>query len=83
MSDTVPPIDPEKAARQRYLVVGLFRLAGVFILMFGFLIMMQRFGWVQGKKAKVMGAIIATAGLFQTMIVPRMLLRAWRTPPGS
>lgn len=83
MSDTVPPTDPDKAARQRYLIVGLFRLAGVFILMFGFLIMMQRFGWVQGRKAKVMGAIIATAGLFQTMIVPRMLLRAWRTPPGS
>lgn len=83
MSDAVPPVDPEKAARQRHFIVGLFRLAGVFVLMFGFLIMMQRFGWVQGQKAKVMGAIIATVGLFQTMIVPRMLLRAWRTPPGS
>jgi len=45
--------------------------------------MMQRFGWVQGDKAKIMGAIVATVGMVQTIIVPRMLLRAWRTPPGA
>jgi hypothetical protein len=86
MSDPLPPsvpaVDPEKAARQRHVIIGLFRLSGVFVLMFGFLIMMQRFGWVQGQKAKVMGAIIATVGLYQTLIVPRILARAWRTPPG-
>ncbi len=85
MTDQIPPPDPApdpvRAARQRLLFINLFRLSGVFILMFGFLIMMQRFGWVQGQKAKMMGAIIATAGFIQTVIVPRMLLRAWRTPP--
>ncbi|CAN5235696.1 hypothetical protein BH10PSE12_BH10PSE12_35530 [soil metagenome] len=81
MSDPFPPVDAAKAARQRHVIIGLFRLSGVFVLMFGFLIMMQRFDWVQGQKAKVMGAIIATAGLIQTIIVPRILLRAWRTPP--
>ena len=74
--------EAERLARQRFFIIGLFRLAGVFIVMFGFLIMMQRFGWVQGQKAKIMGAIVAFAGLFQTLIVPRMLLRAFRTPPG-
>ena len=73
--------DPEAAARQRFFAIGLFRLSGVFILMFGFLIMMQRFGWVQGEKAKIMGAIIATVGFIQTLVIPRILLRAWRTPP--
>jgi hypothetical protein len=72
-----------RAARQRFLIINLFRLSGVFIVMFGFLIMMQRFGWVQGDKAKIMGAIVATVGMVQTIIVPRMLLRAWRTPPGA
>lgn len=81
MTDPLPPRDPAAAARQRHVVIGLFRLSGVFILMFGFLIMMQRFGWVQGQKAKVMGAIIATVGFVQTVVVPRILTRAWRTPP--
>jgi len=73
----------DRAARQRFLIINLFRLSGVFMVMFGFLIMMQRFGWVQGDKAKIMGAIVATVGMVQTIIVPRMLLRAWRTPPGA
>jgi NADH:ubiquinone oxidoreductase subunit 6 (subunit J) len=81
LSDPERP-DPEKAARQRFFIIGLFRLSGAVIVMFGFLIMMQRFGWVQGQKAKTMGAIIAFVGLFQFMVVPRFLLRAWRTPPG-
>lgn len=79
--DPLQPLNADKAARQRLLFINLFRLSGVFILMFGFLIMMQRFGWVQGGKAKALGAIIATAGLIQTIVIPRVLLRAWRTPP--
>lgn len=81
MTSPDPRPDPEAAARQRFLAIGLFRLSGVFILMFGFLIMMQRFDWVQGDKAKIMGAIIATVGFIQTLVIPRILLRAWRTPP--
>lgn len=81
------PLDPdpqaarEAAAKQRFIILNLFRLSGAVILAFGFLIMMQKFGFVQGQKAKIMGAIIATVGMFQTMIVPRILGRAWRTPP--
>lgn len=71
----------EAAAKQRFFILNLFRLSGIAILTFGFLIMMQRFGFVQGQKAKIMGAIIATVGLFQAMFVPRYLGRAWRTPP--
>ena len=90
MTDADPPppntdrdVDADRAAMQRLMVINLFRLSGVFILMFGFLIMMQRFSWVQGQNAKVMGAIIATVGMVQTIVVPRMLLRAWRTPPSA
>ncbi|MCH4151200.1 MAG: hypothetical protein LKF30_04530 [Sphingobium sp.] len=71
----------EAAAKQRFVILNLFRLSGIIILSFGFLIMMQRFGFVQGQKAKIMGAIIATVGLIQAMFVPRYLGRAWRTPP--
>ncbi len=71
----------EAAAKQRFLILNLFRLSGIAILTFGFLIMMQRFGFVTGQKAKIMGAIIACVGLIQAMFVPRLLGRAWRTPP--
>ena len=71
----------EQAAKQRFLALSLFRLSGILILGFGFLIMLQQFDFVSGQKAKIMGAIIATVGLIQAMFVPRYLGRAWRTPP--
>ncbi|MDX3900753.1 MAG: hypothetical protein QHC40_09630 [Sphingobium sp.] len=79
MSD--PQTDPEKLARQRHFAIGLFRLSGAFIVMFGFLILMQRFSWVQGNKAKAMGAIFVVVGLFQFIAVPRLMLALFRRPP--
>src|SRR3546814_18388699 len=85
MSDVSPVTDEQRAreaaAKQRFFALSLFRLSGVFILMFGFLIMLQKFSFVSGEKAKIMGAIIACVGLFQTIIIPRLLAHAWRTPP--
>lgn len=75
-----PPVDPEKVVRQRFFALGLFRLSGAILVMFGFLILMQRFSWVQGGKAKAMGAIFVVVGLFQFMIVPRLLLALFRKP---
>jgi hypothetical protein len=74
-----PPLsaaEKERLARQRHIAIGLFRLSGVFVLMFGFLIIMQRFSWVQGDKAKLMGAILSVVGLVQTLVIPRLLLAA-------
>ena len=77
-----PPVDPEKVARQRHFAIGLFRLSGAFIVMFGFLAIMQRFTWVQGDKAKAFGAIMVIVGLFQFVIVPRLMLALFkRTKP--
>lgn len=76
-----PPVNPEKVARQRFFAMGLFRLSGAIIVMFGFLILMQRFSWVQGGKAKAMGAIFVIVGLFQFVVVPRLLLALFRKPP--
>jgi hypothetical protein len=71
----------EKAARARFLAISLFRLSGALILAFGLAIATQNFGWVTGQKAKIMGVIVATVGFIQMMLVPRLLLRAWKTPP--
>ncbi len=74
----IPPVDPEKIARQRHFALGLFRLSGAVLVMFGFLAIMQRFSWVQGDKAKVFGLIMVVAGLFQFIIVPRLMLALFK-----
>lgn len=86
MTDPVAPQEPDpvvamKIARQRHFAIGLFRLSGAIVVMFGFLILMQRFSWVQGDKAKAMGAIFVVVGLFQFIAVPRLLLALFRTRP--
>ena len=68
----------ESAARQRFFAIGLFRFSGALLVMFGFAIMMQRFSWVQGTNAKIMGAIFACVGMFQFMIIPRLMIQAFR-----
>lgn len=74
----IPPVDPEKIARQRHFALGLFRLSGAFLVMLGFLAIMQRFSWVQGDKAKAFGLIMVVAGLFQFIIVPRLMLALFK-----
>ena len=74
----IPPVAPEKIARQRHFALGLFRLSGAFLVMFGFLAIMQRFSWVQGDKAKAFGLIMVVAGLFQFIIVPRLMLALFK-----
>jgi hypothetical protein len=76
-----PPVDPEKVARQRHFAISLFRLSGAFIVMFGFLAIAQRFSWVQGTKAKAFGTIMVLTGLFQFVIVPRLLVALFRKRP--
>jgi hypothetical protein len=76
-----PAPDAEKAAKQRFYVIGLFRLSGAFIVAFGFLVLMQRFGWVQGAKAKGLGFILVIVGLYQYLIVPRKLASLFRSKP--
>src|SRR3546814_744262 len=85
MSDVSPVTDEQRAreaaAKQRFFALSLFRPSGVFILMFCFLIMLQKFSFVSGEKATIMGAIIACVGMFQTIIIHRLLAHAWPTPP--
>ncbi|MES2158096.1 MAG: hypothetical protein V4512_09850 [Pseudomonadota bacterium] len=80
MTDTppIPPLDRDKIARQRHFAIGLFRLSGAFIVMFGFLAIMQRFTWVQGDRAKAFGAIMVVVGLFQFIVVPRLMLALFK-----
>jgi hypothetical protein len=86
MSETPDIESPEAAARraaavkQRFFMIGLFRLSGAVILLFGMAISMQRFAFVQGDKAKWLGIIVSTVGFIQFILVPRLLTRAFATP---
>ncbi|NML10957.1 hypothetical protein HHL08_12515 [Sphingobium sp. AR-3-1] len=75
------PANADSVARQRHFAIGLFRLSGAFIVMFGFVAIMQRFSWVQGNSAKAFGAIMVVTGLFQFIVVPRLLLALFRQKP--
>jgi hypothetical protein len=81
MSDTPSPEAAAKLARQRHLAISLFRLSGALIVAFGFLVLLQRFHWVQGNKAKAMGMILVVVGLYQYILVPRRLASLFRTRP--
>ena len=69
-----------KAAKQRFFALSLFRLSGIAILAVAYLIILGKFDFVSGQKAKTLGAIIAAIGLVQTIVVPRLLASIWRTP---
>lgn len=69
----------DQAARQRFIAFTMFRLSGIAIMLFAYLILLGQFSFVQGEKAKLMGAIFAAVGLVQTIVIPRLLARAFRT----
>ncbi|MFT3967513.1 MAG: hypothetical protein QM690_16695 [Sphingobium sp.] len=69
-----------RSARQRFFAIGIFRLSGALILVFGIAIAQQHFGWVSGRKARIMGMIVVIVGFFQMVVIPRVLLRAFATP---
>ncbi|MCE7798606.1 hypothetical protein LWE61_18915 [Sphingobium sufflavum] len=90
MTDSDPGLSPlpdaqsqARAARQRFFAISLFRISGALILVFGVAIAQQHFGWVRGEKARIMGMIVVAVGFIQMMVIPRMLLRAFRTPSAS
>ena len=67
----------EDQARSRFFVIGMLRLAGVFMVLAG--ILMLR-GIIPGEWA---GYILIAIGLADTFVVPQLLARKWRTPPVS
>jgi hypothetical protein len=67
-------------AKQRLLALTIMRLAGLALLGFALLVLTQKFDWVQGDNARKLGAILACAGLVQTLVIPRLLLRGWKSP---
>ena len=68
--------DGDEAARNRWLVINLVRVAGVAIVLVGLLVVRQ----VIPEPAWA-GYTILAVGLADVFLVPLLLARKWRTPP--
>jgi hypothetical protein len=66
----------EDLAKQRFLILNLARLSGLGLTLFGLLI-------IVGKVdiPVFAGYVIFVAGMFDMLIVPLLLTRAWKSPP--
>jgi DMSO/TMAO reductase YedYZ heme-binding membrane subunit len=64
-------------ARNRFFVMGISRVLGVALALFG-LVLTQN---IPGRAGMIAGIILILAGLAAIAFLPRALARRWRTPP--
>lgn len=69
--------DPDARARNRFFILSLLRLGGVFIVLAGIVIASGRYPAVP----VVAGYALVLFGLVDMAVVPQILARRWRTPP--
>lgn len=67
----------EAQAKTRFMIIGLVRLGGAALAIFGIVVLSGRFDSVP----PVAGYLMLAAGLLDFALVPYALARAWRTPP--
>lgn len=66
-------------ARNRYFMIAFARLAGAMLTVFGIVVLAGRFETLP----PAIGLVITLIGLAEMALLPRMLARKWRTPPGA
>lgn len=69
---------PETLARRRFIIMRVANFSGAVLVVLGMMVMTGRLkvdlpGWT--------GYLIAAIGLFEALILPRILARAWRSQP--
>ncbi len=73
---------PERdSAFGKFVAVGVVRISGALLLIFGLAIALQHFSWITGDRARILGFIFAIVGFAQMAVVPLFMLRAFRSPP--
>lgn len=72
----IPAEDPEAAARSRFQALILVRMAGIGFLVAGFLLWKTPLLGVQLERT---GMLTVGVGAVLSLVVPRVLLRLWRT----
>jgi hypothetical protein len=68
----------DEVARKRFILLNLARLAGVALTVVSMLILGDAI-----RASYALGYVLLGLGLVAIFAVPQILVRRWRTPPGS
>ena len=72
------PADRERLERTRYAILTLARFSGVLLMLAGLWVwhgdILREGGWAG------LGVPMFIAGLIESLVVPQILVRQWRTP---
>lgn len=63
-------------AQNRWMLLNVLRVGGIITMAVGLLIWKKNIG---GYQDELVGKIIFLAGLFETLVIPALLRRAWRS----
>lgn len=79
MASRPPEHNPrlEGTARARFFIMNAVRLTGVALVIVGLLVIEGRI-----ELPEVVGWVFLPVGLIEIFVVPTILARKWRTPPG-
>jgi len=79
MTAPLPDPDPQAQARSRFMLLNLIRFGGVMIALFGAAVIGKRLI----EPAEIVGGLMMALGAFEVVLLPAILVRRWRTPPGA
>lgn len=79
-AETTDKNAPEKLARLRFIVIGLFRLIGALLVLVGFAVISGGLAITGTPQDRIVGVILVLFGVFEFAIMPLILARRWRTP---
>ncbi|WBX84651.1 hypothetical protein [Sphingosinicella microcystinivorans] len=63
-------------AQNRWMLLNVLRVGGIITMAVGLLIWKKNIG---GYQDELVGKVIFLAGLFETLVIPALLRRAWRS----
>lgn len=66
-------------ARKRFIILTVLRFSGVVLMLAG----MANISARTVEPADLIGGIIFLVGFLDSLILPRLLIRKWRTPPAA
>ena len=71
--------DQDNLARQRFIILTVLRASGVALMLLGMGIIGSRLV----QPSDLIGSIVFAVGFLDSLILPRLLIRRWRTPPNA
>lgn len=71
------PQEQDKLARTRFMILTVLRASGVALMLLGMGIIGSR----MIEPSDLIGGVVFAIGFLDSLVLPRFLIRKWRTPP--